>query len=97
MEEEDSTELELDSSIVNNQVYKNYISKRVKEDIEKGVISENDISYSMMDIPDELYNFNVKGEFIIDCQGTGMRLVLSKTKNNIIVWLALNSEDFPIY
>lgn len=89
-------EFELDSTIVNNSIYKNYITMRVKKDIEKGLLTKEEISFSMIGIPDELYEGEDK-DFLVDCKGTSKRLAISKTGNNLVVLLARDIEDFPIY
>lgn len=94
--EEYPQDYELDSTVFNNIIYRNYISKRVKNDIDKGLLTEDDITFSMIDIPNELYDVEEK-DFIIDCKGTNKRLVITKSFNNFFILLVRDTKELPIY
>ena len=92
-----SLEFELGGTIVNNIIYKNYISKRVKNDIEKGIITEDEIGFAMMSIPDEVYTEEYGGTFLVESKGMQKRLLITKEGINFIVLLVEDTEDFSIY
>lgn len=90
-------ELEFENFIIGNSVYHFSLSDKVKAELRDGRISTDQIEQTIFHIPNGLYKELGNEDFLMDCQHTGIRLIVSKADQNFEILLARIAEELPIY